>query len=324
MRNIWFTTAILLGSVFLPVVSNARAYFKPLTQLTPQGNIEASELFRKYKNHSEGCATSGIGKRVLLTGFGPFQSVAINSAGAIVTNIADPRTWPDQVPINENVTLLNTAPLHEGRFKTDKGAKVFNRSLRIGQNQYELCVLVLDVLWDVAGAIVAYEMDRFQPEAVLMLGGGGGPILEAGALNEAAFVEGYYWDGSASMTNLPVRHPILPLSEKYRELPMAWDNQKIRRKVEPLLVLNRLELNTAHSARSENNYLCNHVSFVALAAARGFPIQLAGGLISFQPTVLSNPKVGFFHLPWNLQVDEETVRNWGSLVTTILFFMTNL
>jgi pyrrolidone-carboxylate peptidase len=235
-----------------------------------------------------------------------------------VANIADPKIWPEKVEANQLVNI-GRAKLHDGKYLTNQGAKLFQRQLVLQGEQTNLCVLVLDVLWDVAGAIMAYEMNRFQPESVLMLGGGGGPILEGGALNYAELYEGYYADGKASTTNFPVDHPLLANGQA--ELPMQWDNKKIRADIDPLLKQLNFDLDPAPRARDSNTYLCNHVSYVALASARGMPIDLAGGLIHLEPKILSQPHVGFFHLPWNLKLDKETMESWGSVVLSVAHFM---
>ncbi len=308
-----------MGKITSIILAFAISGAAQATELKPAGNAEAAALFAKYQAETKGCDRSLPGKRVLLTGFGLFSGLSLNSAGAVVANIADPAIWPAAVAANELVQLQQHN-LHDGKFLTDRGAQLLQRNLTLGGEELNLCMLVLDVLWDTAGAIVAFEMDRFQPERVLMLGGGGGPFLEGGALNEAQYIEGYYADGKPARQNMPVSPRTLP-SVTARELPMLWNNKQILADVEPLLHTATLHLVAVPGARPTNAYLCNHVSFVALAAAKGERIELAGGLIQLEPQIRSNPRVGFFHLPWGLTLKQDTMEAWGSLVLSVLHFM---
>lgn len=294
-----------------------------MTTLRPQGNLQAQQVFEQFVARSSDVAplaeSTGPARRVLLTGFGLFKGLAVNSSGAIVTNIS--LHWPARVPVNEKVTLDPGLPLHNGIFPRGQGAQRFHRQLTIGNELIELRVLVLDVLWDIAGAIIVHEMEQFQPAAVVMLGGGGGPILENGALNIAKDMQGFEADGSGSEINFPAAPFILSSHEVGHELPMTWDNQALRQKLDPYLRAENLSLEAAPAARPGNTYLCNHVSYAALAAAQGHPLDLADNKIRLTPKIHSPPKIGFFHLPWDLPLEKQTIEKWGSLVTSLISFV---
>ncbi len=304
---------VLLALMLTPALGFA-------ADLTPEGNREAARLFANYRAQARGCSADLPGRRVLLTGFGLFQGTKLNFTAAVAANIADPALWPSSVGENELVKLL-PKNFRDGKFLTNRGAESFQRSLNLGGERINLCVLVLDVLWESAGAIVAFEMNRFQPDAVLLLGAGGGAYLEGGALNVADKFPGYYANGEVNRKNVPVQGYNLDLPAKFRELPMTWENKKIRASVAPLLAEAGLDLLAMPRARASNTYLCNHVSYVALAAAKNLPISLAGGRIELRPEIRSNPRVGLFHLPSNLELTQDNLERWGSLVLSVLHHM---
>ncbi len=308
----------------LAVLAIATALLAPesnATELGMTGNQEALALFKNYQAAPAVCDPAAPGKRVLLTGFGLFQGASFNPAGAIAANVADPAVWPASLTANQLIKVLPGAKLQTGKYLTSNGAQAFTRTLEVDGTKLNVCVLVLDVMWDVAGAIVVYEMDRFQPQAVLMLGAGPWAILEGGARNQTSMTRGYRPDGTASASSVPQSAYSLPDEPSTAELSMRWDNHALEASIAPLMAATIIYPDFPLAWRPGNDYLCNQVSYLALAAAVNRKLSLAGGLIELQPKIQSSPQVGFFHVPSSLSLDASSIGTWGSLVSSLLYFM---
>jgi len=311
----------LLGAAGLVAAISISAHSSSASELGAQGNLEAKTLFESYRSTPPACDPTAPGKRVLLTGFGLFQGATLNPSGAIVANVADPTVWPEMHAANQLIPVLAGAKLQNGQYATPNGARAFTRALEIDQLKLNVCVLVLDVMWDVAGAIVAYEMDRFQPQAVLMLGAGPWGILEGGARNQTSTLHGFRPDGAPALANVPQSTYTLPAEPSNTELPMRWDTHALEASIAPLMAATFIYPDYPTSWRPGNDYICNQISYIALSAAANHPIRLAGGLIELAPKIQTNPQVGFFHVPSSLSLSNGTIGTWGSLVTSLLYFM---
>ncbi|HXT00868.1 MAG TPA: hypothetical protein VN915_09360 [Elusimicrobiota bacterium] len=272
------------------------------SDLGEQGNLFVAKTFSAYRRlHPEGaCRAAGPGTRVLVTGYGLFSGVPYNVSGTVVRSMADPAFWPERVELDEPSLAALKTPRAGLVLPADAGAAAFNRSLYIDGKRYEACFLVLDVIWDLAGAIVVHEESRFKPEVVVMTGRGGSEAsFEAGALNRASPFPGYDADGKPlGSINVPESKWVVADEPADAELPMTWDALALAEAAAPRA--SRLGYSAIGQARArpENNYLCNDVSFVALHASRNRPTSLAGGLVLLgSPELPRTPAVGFLHFP---------------------------
>ncbi len=275
------------------------------TDLGPIGNQQLKDRFDAYVARGVNCEAHGNGKRVILTGFGLFSGVSFNISGVIVDTMAD-------------------APAAEtGLLRDDHhGGKVVNKQELVNGQLIEFCFLTLDVQWDLAAAIIVREMQNFQPDLVIMTGRGDetSVIFEAGARNEALKVSGYNSDGSRARHNTPIQPPILPPTLEGVEdiIAMTWNNRQMLEATHHKIAALGFRAVTTPSARISNNYICNNISFVALHAAKGIPIQLGAGILELQMTPESIPQIGFMHLPARATRNPAALAAWRDIVMTMV------
>lgn len=319
-----FLLALLFG------FSNAEASPIIQTRLTDRGNQEVARRFVEFQETHEGCVASHAGPRVLLTGFGLFDGIKSNISGAVIQNLSDASFWPDDADgVDGTFEVLADFPLYDGVLRvSDHGGTVANRSFKIAGHAVNVCLLNLDVTWDLAGAIIAREMERFQPAFVLLTGVNGTNTgsIETGALNSATSYEGYYADGSRNPWASPQASFVLPDDEPGLALPLTWDGPRTGEAVRKYFEDMDTPLTVAAGPRLSNNYICNNVSYLAQRAAEGRRLELAGGLLVLEPQVTSNPKVGFFHFPLRPRSQALTARQAGrwarvlfAMIRTALF-----
>ncbi len=269
-----------------------------LTNLGKIGNQQLAAAFTKYNETHAGCVSTSndSSPRLLITGFGLFQGAAFNPSGAVVDAIAGS---------TESFGKLTGS---------DHGARVYNLELFLGAQKVQACLLVLDVKWDFAGAVIASEMERFQPDAVVMTGRGTyNAIVEYGAINLAMPMSGFNPDGSPDRENTPIAPKILE-DEPEGEIAMTWNQGAVAAKVLPLILELGATLQIPPGARSNNDYICNNVSYLALQAAAGKTLSLGNGSLVLAPQIASNPKVGFMHLPMTIPQERQAVEAWSKVV----------
>ena len=295
------------------------------SDLGEQGNLFVAKTFDAYRRlHPEGaCRASGPGKRAIVTGYGLFSGVPYNISGTVVRSMADPSFWPDRVDL-ESPPLAMPASARSGLVSpSDSGAAAFNRTLYIDGERYEACFLVLDVIWDLAGAILIHEESRFKPSVVVMTGRGGDVAsFEAGALNRASAFPGYDADGRPlGSINVPESAWVVADEPVDAELPMTWDPRGLAAAAEAETKALGYSAVGQKAARPDNNYLCNDISFVALHASRNRATSLAGGRILLgSPELPAPPAAGFLHFPAadsahpDLAAYGPGIRAWGRVL----------
>lgn len=290
------------------------------SDLGAEANVWVKRAFSAYqRRHPEGaCRAAGPGRRVLLTGYGPFGGDATNLSGTIVRSMAEEAFWPSNV---KNISSAQKGPAEgtDGRIRhVDNGGAAFNRSLKIEGRDYEFCFLVLDVTWELAGAIVVHEMAAFKPELVMMMGAGTSRVqFEAFAVNRAGAHPGYDSEGrSFGRANRPIGLNAV-IIEGYPSdfmLPMTWNSGALAQAVRPDVLALGYESAGMTRPMVGNDYLCNELSFIALHASYNFPTSLAGGLIELRsPEVGDQPIVGFLHLP-NAPTSTGNVFSWSKVI----------
>ena len=141
--------------------------------------------------------------------------------------------------------------------------------------------------------------------------------LEAGAFKFADFKPGYNSDGTPDTINTPFSRVILPNPKAPLELAMNWDRRKLAGLITPLLNKMGVQLMIPDEARSGNWYICNDMSYLALAAAKNLRLRLAENKIVLKPSVHSNPKIGFFHFPNVRSLEPRLVHNYAHVILTL-------
>lgn len=301
---------------------NAVTDLQPKTDLGESGNLLVAERFAAYKAaHPEGlCRPMGGGRRVIVTGFGLFSGVPYNISGAVVRSMADPSFWPAEVRLDE------ASPGAAPPTAAAQGPAGYNRRLVIDGESFDVCFLTLDVIWDLAGAIVIDEAARFKPEAILMTGRGSSDAsFEAGSINAASGLSGFDSDGRSLEDNRPRSQWLLQDYPVQHALPMTWNAAE-------LAEANRGDIRSLGyratgqtAARRDNDYLCNNISFVVAHAMTDKPTRLAGGkLVLPSPELSRLPVVGFLHFPAvdslhpDLQDYGEGIFGWSKVLARTL------
>jgi hypothetical protein len=279
-------------------------------------NEEIVRHFDAYLASEKKCDPVNNGRRVIISGFGLWSKASINYSGFVVDNLASSEFWPEEgaslIPVSASYKFK------QGVLGNSEGVRIVNRSFRLHNGQQiSACLIISDVRWNFAGAVIANEMTRFQPDAVIMTGVSSGAYLESGSLNVMELAPGHNSDGTPDLDDIPINRWILRSPKTPPMLPMTWDNQKLSRLISPLLKKIGLSLTAPKSARSSNDYICNNTSYLALAAARNLPLHLAGDEVVIRPQVYSNPQVGFFHFPNAASADVRILQTYAEVVLTL-------
>lgn len=215
------------------------------------------------------CTPKGSAKRVLVTGFGRFMSVANNATGRIVSTLVPEAVYPE------------TAPPPAGQI--DAPAPQLSVGTRVvdlpGAGKADVCGMVLPVYWDLAAILVSKEIEAFKPDLVVMMGvaGSAQPIwIELGAVNKAAPLD----DGSDRLKPA-VREgesfvPIVETAsseEQARGNLMSWHRVQTAADAKAKALADRRDTHgsrfgdvlsgaaLAGFPRDSNTYLCNNVTY---------------------------------------------------------------
>ncbi len=206
---------------------------------------------------------------------------------------------------------------------SDFGGRTTNRTMKIDGDIYQVCFLNLDSEWDISAAIIAYEMNRFQPHAVMMTGRGNSPTFEDSAINQTTKLPGYNSAGKISPLNQPAQmgsrlSRVLPANQPgvLPRIKMTWNNTELAAATATLIADLGFTVQAARGPTDGNNHICNNVSFVALHAAKSIPLKLAGGAIVLHPKLARVPRVGFFHFAGASDLDAVSVFEWSKVMAT--------
>ncbi len=122
-------------------------------------------------------------------------------------------------------------------------------------------------------------------------------VYESGAINRAMSMSGYSSNGSMDPYNIPVEPWVLDEYPLDYELPMSWDNQRLA-KINDLSIQSLgYRVQAPFQARSENDYICNNLSYVLIHGTRNPTTKLVAGQIVVETEGLNHTQVGFLHLP---------------------------
>lgn len=320
----------LILSTIVSTISFA-APMRPMTDLGNLGNARVAKNYQFYKKQFEqkGCLAKGSGHRILLTGFGLFSGVNYNISSAVVSSMASSNFWPAETDLENTSPISSKA--HNGLLSSrGPGVTIVNRSLTINDKKFEICFVTVNVNWDFAAAVFIDQATQFKPELILMTGRGGSSVsLESGAINNATRFSGFDAAGkilderNPKTENQPVLDGGVVLSD-YSEnaiLPLSWNTFLVNQSITSSVTNLGYGIEQPTDARSENNYICNNVSFVLAHASQNNISSLVGGaLVLPSPEFSIAPKVGFFHFPStdnshpNIENYAPQIFNWCSVI----------
>jgi hypothetical protein len=314
------------------------------TNLGPNGNAIVKQEFDLYKAKpkDQHCSREGTGRRVIFTGYSLFQSFRYNISGTIVEAMADTKLWPSVVSLDEFNPTDETSIGHKSILpQGSHGGFAAQRQLKIDGRDVTVCLILLEVRWDLAAAIVLDEASRFGPQSIIMTGGGVTDKafigqFEGGAVNDALAMAGYSTTGEPLPDNVPVKpdyytpSPILLPSEPgvRSPIPMKWNSVKLAALTQGIAATipyqneQRLFSSVGYThARPSNNYLCNNVSYVTLSAIAGVHIKLAGGQIDlgvFDELSRAVDTAGFYHIPNTYTDAAKTMLGWSKFFAKVM------
>lgn len=288
------------------------------------GNVEVGKTFAKWVEGGPRLKASDCERRVLISGFGLFSGVDYNISGVVVESMANEAFWPKGVRLDEAMKTPAKSKVKSGLLtEKDGGAKVWQRTLVIDGETYEVGFLLLDVLWDLGAAITLYEAKTFKPHLIVMTGRGGQKaIFEKGALNQAAGYPGFRSDGAQDPKNTPVTPNVLDpkLDGIEAAIGMTWDNTKLADAARPVVdsMKKGYAVMAADAARPRNTYICNNISCAVLHGIKRDAISLAGGKIKITGVDLSDTTAGFFHYPAASTNEPAEVLTWARMLATVV------
>jgi hypothetical protein len=278
------------------------------TDLGLSGNSTVASKFSTYKKRRgeiRGCNGTTSHPRVIVTGFGLFSGVDSNISGSITNSMSTSKFWKSKTTLSEVKASDTGGFYYRGSVhEWYSGAYSKVRTLEINGSKYEVCFLTLDVIWDLAAAIIVYESRSFDPELVIMSGLNGGDnygvTLEGGAINKASLNSASFASSGARESSISARSNYVldpNTSGVQKTVGLSWNNSNLGAAIkEATSEIGSFTVRTPSSARPSNDYICNNVSYVVQSAANGVEIELAGGEIRFAGQS-SKAKIGFLHYP---------------------------
>ena len=304
------------------------------TDLGGRGNQRIAAMYAAYHDRRErgnlsGCHSGGFaGKRVIIQGFSAFDGATNNMSGVVASSMALPNFWYDNEPRKPVALDSSNRPYGSGKSGT-YGATAVQRTIYYGDDTYEICFVVVDVLWDFAPAVLLYEAAQFHPNLILMSGVGNLPgtaRIETAAINHAGPHTGFDPEGEPYPgEEIPRRDEILPTTDRSPSMiPMTWNVPHVEqgahdgREVFRLITGSTFQTRVIAPADRQNDYICNNISYVTLSGLRGNHLTLAGNALPLTP--MAQPKVtaGFFHYPLNPPIASDLVFGWSHVVMRII------
>ncbi|MEZ4392011.1 MAG: hypothetical protein R3A48_13015 [Polyangiales bacterium] len=214
-------------------------------------------------------APRGDRRRVLVTGFGRFLDQPTNATGQMVSALLPELHYP------QTARPPAGAPDLPG-----PQTRVATGTVELpGVGEVDLCAMILPVFWDLAAVLALREIERFEPELVLM-NGIASPRqdlwVELGAANRAAILP----DGSDRIAPDPLAGqgfarvlPAAPDSEALRGSRLSWAAVTSATRaaiaawagvIEGGARLDEVlpDVSLAGFPREGNAYLCNHLAYL--------------------------------------------------------------
>jgi hypothetical protein len=309
-------SSLIFASCGLPVDEG-----KLMTDLG-NGNALVRERFDDYRLRPGHCeANDPDATRILFTGFGLFTGASFNISGAVSDYLSDPDHWPKSANVRDEFIRGTSEGFRQRSLSRDDfGGTSRTRTLVLNGQKYEMCFLTLEVLWDLAGAIIHHEASLFKPEVIIMTGkGSAGAVFEGGAINHALPMGGYFYDGRyAGPLNTPIDSYVIPDHPRDQVMPMNWPARDLWSESRGWIESMGHSSQWLADARPSNDYICNNVSYVVLTALTQEPIRLAGGEIELPPFTEFDAAttVGFFHYPATASL--ENAHQWAAVMAQVI------
>ena len=234
---------------------------------SPQARAQYDANVAFVNGYRARCTAPRTGKkRVLVTGFGRFQSITDNATGRMVAGLLPDLAYPETAapPAGEIDPPAKQLAVGFGTVRLPISGDV------------EVCAMVLPVFWDLAAVLAAKEIEAFGPDMVLMNGVAGGRQdvwIELGAVNKAATLD----DGSDQLRPLPDdpsrQAPILTRGPAERANLLSWSSTLAAAKASREASADEREggvrfgdvvlgAKLAGYPRGSNTYLCNNITYV--------------------------------------------------------------
>jgi hypothetical protein len=282
------------------------------TDLRGNGNTYVLEQNRRFLESKTYCqAESEDSFRVIIQGFSLFSKLSMNISGAVVDTLAG-------LPLNSR-SLLGS---------DQNGSRVKQMTIMIAGKKVELCLVVSEVLWDLAAANLIAVANDFKPDFILLSGRGSNKaVIETGGRNESGSLSGYFSDGTNSgPVNRPRSKRIDPRYKSSKVIKATWNYESILKSTKPMIESLGHQVKLGSEGRVENNYICNNIHYALLQSATEGNIELAGGLLKPSLEQEEIPAIGFFHYPSNtLQGDKEVeLDKWSLVIKEIIKAQLNL
>ena len=246
--------------------------------------------------------------RVLVTGFGRFQSQRVNATGMVVSELLDGLDYP----------LTEPPPAGQIDPPAPQTAVAVGTIVLDGIGEVDVCAMVLPVFWDLASVLVLKEIDAFLPDVVIMNGVAGSrqPLwLELGAVNRATALE----DGSGILQPIEEGAPLIPTAgdEDYARGNLAsWPSLRhaTEQAIATLSESPRQDgtplgdivdgVRFAGYPRASNTYLCNNTTYTV-----GYLMDHGGERLDLLQA--SEPREGEpSSVPVELEWDHSSVPRW--------------
>ncbi len=282
------------------------------TDLRENGNSYVLEQNRRFIESLESCTPREDGSyRVIVQGFSLFSKLKMNISGAVVDTLAG-------LPLEERSLI---SPKHNG-------TRVTQKTIEIAGKKIELCLVVSEVLWDLAAANLIAIANEFKPDFILLSGKGSTrAVIETGGRNKSGSGSGYLGNGTnAGPLNRPRSRRIDPRYKSSKVIKSSWHYEKILKASRPFIEALDHKVELGDEGRAENNYICNNIHYALLQSATEGNIELAGGLL--RPSMMQEeiPAIGFFHYPSNtLNSDPGTeLSSWSLVIKEIIKAQLNL
>lgn len=282
------------------------------TDLRENGNSYVLDQHRNFLKKTPRCQPQEEESyRVIIQGFSLFSKLSMNISGAVVDTLGG-------LALNQRSLLK----------PSDFGSRVSFKKIELEGKKIELCLIVSEVLWDLAAANLIAVANEFKPDLIILSGKGGKKAtIETGARNESNSQSGYLSNGSNSgPLNRPRSKRIDPRYKSSKIIKSTWHYEKILKSIEPLINMLDHKVILGAEGRASNNYICNNIHYALLQSATEGNIELAGGLLRPSFNLEELPAIGFFHYPSkSLQEDKEKeLTKWSLVIKEIIKAQLNL
>ncbi len=236
--------------------------------------------------------------KILITGFGPFLTNKANFTGWLLQNLADEKIFHP----NANLKLLSVPGNLKLNPESPFAPLIKKRKFKFDDIACDMTLVTTAVQWKLSADQVLTELQDDNYDFVLMLGIAKEYfIFETGAKNQTSTLSGFDLHGNPDK-RLPEEKiiPSLPMGYEYN---FSWPQKNIQNELETLILTNGFQIQKTISARDDNRYICNDVSFRVL---------------HFLQSQKTKPVTGFLHFPNNVNFDHKNLSFSTLLISEVI------